>query len=59
VLCLRDKVTEEQVRARMQNQWSDAQKTAMSDYIIYNDGSTPLIRQVLSIHEKILIYAKM
>ena len=29
------------------------------DYIIYNDGSTPLIRQVLSIHEKILIYAKM
>jgi dephospho-CoA kinase len=56
---LRDKVTEEQVRARMQNQWSDAQKTAMSDYIIYNDGSTPLIRQVLSIHEKILIYAKM
>lgn len=56
---LRDNVTAEQVRARMQNQWSDAQKTAMSDYIIYNDGSTPLIRQVLSIHEKILIYAKM
>ncbi|MEZ5015292.1 MAG: dephospho-CoA kinase [Chitinophagales bacterium] len=54
----RDHITREQVLARMENQMDDTQKEALSDYIIYNDGSTPLIRQVLQIHEKLMAVVK-
>lgn len=49
----RDGLTEEEILARMHNQWSEELKIEMSDFVIYNDGSTPLIRQVLRIHEKL------
>jgi len=50
----RDGSTPEEIRARMRNQMSEAEKVERSDFIIYNDGSAPLIRQVLNIHEKLL-----
>ncbi|HMU69733.1 MAG TPA: dephospho-CoA kinase [Chitinophagales bacterium] len=50
----RDNTTEEQVRSRMANQMSEEEKLEKSDFILYNDGSAPLIRQVLNIHEKLL-----
>jgi dephospho-CoA kinase len=56
---LRDNVTAEDVKARMKNQWTDGIKVQMSDFVIYNDGATPLIRQVLNIHEKIIMFAEM
>ncbi len=56
---LRDHVTEEQVRARMQNQWSEEEKIVLSDFVIHNDGATPLIRQVLAIHEKIMLFSEL
>jgi dephospho-CoA kinase len=50
----RDKTTAESVRLRMNNQWSDEQKAALADYIINNDGISPLIPAILEIHKKLI-----
>lgn len=50
----RDNANEESVRQRMQNQWPDEQKAALADYILLNDGITPLIPGVLNIHKKLI-----
>lgn len=50
----RDGSNEEQVRAKMRLQWSDEQKAALADFVIYNDGQNLLIPQVLCIHKKLL-----
>lgn len=55
----RDHTTIAAVKERIANQWSEEEKINASDFIIYNDGSTPLIRQVLQIHEKLSALAKM
>ncbi|NPD44335.1 MULTISPECIES: dephospho-CoA kinase [unclassified Lentimicrobium] len=47
----RDDANEEDVLARMNNQWSDERKENAADYIIYNDGSQMLVPQVLKIHQ--------
>lgn len=49
----RDQIEETAVLARMDKQWPQAKKAGLSDFIIYNDGSIPLIPQVLSIHKKL------
>ena len=49
----RDGLSEEEILARIANQMPEEEKISLSDYVIYNDGSTPLIRQVLRIHEKL------
>ena len=46
----RDGMTEEEVRARMDKQMPDEEKIARADYIIYNDGQTSLVQQVVKIH---------
>ncbi len=46
----RDKTTKEAILARIANQWSDEEKLAQSDWVIYNDGNHGLIKQVLKIH---------
>lgn len=55
----RDNVTEEQVRDRIANQWSEEQKVALADYIIANNGEAALIPQVLNIHNQLLQTAKV
>ena len=50
----RDGATEEQVRARMANQLSEAEKVALADFVIVNDGTQALIPQVWRIHRAIL-----
>jgi dephospho-CoA kinase len=50
----RDLVDREEVLTRMQFQWKDEKKAAMSDFIILNDGSELVIPQVLRIHRKLL-----
>ncbi len=42
----RDSVTEEEVRARMANQWSDAKKQTLANYVVQNDGVQPLLPQL-------------
>ncbi len=50
----RDHRSREQVQAIESKQMSEAEKIKLSDYIIINDESEPVIPQVLNIHKKIL-----
>ena len=49
----RDGVTREQVEARLQAQWSDQQRHALSDFIIFADNKKALLPQVLDIIEAV------
>lgn len=48
----RDQVTREQVLARMNNQMSDEEKTKLADFVIINDGISPIIPQVMALHHQ-------
>lgn len=50
----RDNITQEAVIARMKNQMSDDDKIKLSNYIIYNDGTQSLIKQVLTLHNNFI-----
>ena len=50
----RDGVTEEQVMERISKQLTDEEKIKMADFIIINDGITPLLPQVWTLHQKFL-----
>ena len=49
----RDKVTKEEVLIRMGKQWSNEKKEALSDFIIYNDGKSPVLTQIEKIIKEI------
>lgn len=46
--------TEESVLAIMKKQFSDKKRMELADYVIYNDESRSVIRQVLEFHEKLV-----
>lgn len=48
----RDNISEDAVLARISNQLSEEEKVRVADFIIKNDGNTPLIPQVWEIHRK-------
>lgn len=50
----RDSVTEQQVRERISKQLSDEEKLQLADFVIINDGITPLLPQVWTLHQKFL-----
>lgn len=50
----RDKVTEEQVKARMDKQFTDEQKADKADFFIKNTENNSIILQVLELHQKFL-----
>lgn len=50
----RDNVSVEDVRKRMQHQLSQDKLSSMVDYTIVADNSTPLLPQVLNIHNQLL-----
>ncbi|TDQ07013.1 dephospho-CoA kinase [Pedobacter metabolipauper] len=50
----RDTVTTEQVKARMDKQFSDEIKQNMADYLITNNETESLILQVLELHQAFL-----
>jgi len=52
-ILLRDATTREAIQERMNNQWSDEKKIALSDYVIYNDDLLKAREQVLKIHQEI------
>ncbi len=49
----RDKVSEDQVLARMRNQWSDAQRTKEADFVINNEDKELLLPQIVTIDKKL------
>jgi dephospho-CoA kinase len=51
----RDGISEEKVRERMRNQWTDDKKAAMADFILKNDNRMLLIPVILNIHNKLKI----
>ena len=53
-LLLRDQISEEAIRERMNAQWTDEQKIPLADFIITNDGHRSLKEQVMKIHENFL-----
>jgi dephospho-CoA kinase len=50
----RDKMSEAEVRARMERQMPEEEKVKLADYIIYNDGKKGLVPQVMAIHQQLL-----
>jgi len=50
----RDKISRDQVKARMLKQWEQERKDEAADHIIYNDGQQLLIPQVLEIHRTLV-----
>ncbi|SOD14719.1 dephospho-CoA kinase [Pedobacter xixiisoli] len=50
----RDNVSEEQVLARMNKQFTDRQKLKLADYFIENNENKSIILQVLDLHEQFL-----
>ena len=50
----RDNVDRDAVLARMENQWSDTETTALADYIIENIDRSETQRQVARIHSELL-----
>lgn len=55
---LRNKITEEQVKDRIKRQMPESEKLRLADYVIENDGSKSLIRQVLDLHQTLLNRSK-
>lgn len=47
--------TEEDIRKIMDQQWNEQKKTALSDFVIKNDGTALVIPQVLRIHSTLLV----
>lgn len=45
----RDGASRDDVMRRLRNQWPDERKIPLSDYVIFNDGARPLIRQVMDV----------
>lgn len=54
----RDRMSEDEVRSRMRLQWSNEQKISLSDFVIVNDDSSPVIPQVMDIHSRLLEMAE-
>lgn len=48
----RDRVSKDEVVARIKNQMSEDQKVKLSDFIINNDGKQPLIPQIMQYLQK-------
>jgi len=51
---VRDGATEQQVQERINKQLSDEEKLQLADFVIVNDGITPLLPQVWTLHQKFL-----
>lgn len=49
----RDNISREKVLERIRNQMPDEEKAELSDYVIVNDGTESLIKQVLTIIEQL------
>ena len=48
----RDKVSEAEIKARIESQMSEDDKMKLSDSVIYNDQEHSLIEQIMALHQK-------
>ncbi len=55
----RDGLSRRDVLARMENQWSEESKAAMSDFVVSNSDTDLAIPQVLAIHNELLEKSKI
>jgi dephospho-CoA kinase len=46
----RDRVNREEVLLRMKNQWDSNRKATLADYLVQNDGNSPVLPQVLRLN---------
>lgn len=53
-LLKRDNTTKSKIKSIMKNQWSDADKVKLSDFVIDNTSLKNMEQQVLKIHQQIL-----
>ena len=51
----RDNVSEDEVKARMQNQWPEKRKIKQADFVVINDGKNDLQNQVSTIHNALQV----
>ncbi|MCC6186407.1 MAG: dephospho-CoA kinase [Chitinophagaceae bacterium] len=51
----RDNISEEAVLARMSKQMNEDEKMSRCDYIILNNNNSPIIDQVLALHQKLML----
>ncbi len=54
----RDAMDEHAILDRMKNQWSDSEKKKLADFVIYNDDITPVLLQVMDIHNRLITQAR-
>lgn len=50
----RDKISEEKVKERMNNQFPEEKKLSLADFVINNDIDSMILPQVLELHERLL-----
>ena len=53
----RDKISIEEINKRMLQQIDDNIKMKLCDFVIYNDDSQLIVKQVLDIHKKFLVFS--
>ena len=54
----RDGVSDKDVLARMQNQWSEEKLISLASFVIVNDDYHLIIPQVLKIHDRLIVKSK-
>ena len=54
----RDSSSEKKIKAIIKNQWPDEDKIERSDYVIYNDTLEDTLKQVLTLHKKLVKRAR-
>ncbi|WP_298514711.1 dephospho-CoA kinase [uncultured Kordia sp.] len=57
-LLQRDQTTREAIQSRINNQWDDAKKIALSDYVIHNEDLEKAKTQVAKIHHEISLLSQ-
>jgi dephospho-CoA kinase len=50
----RDGSSKKKIKAIMKNQWTDEDKIKLSDHVIYNDDLEEVLKQVKSLHKKLV-----
>ena len=48
----RDKVSSEQVVARINSQWSDRQREQKADFVIHNSNKDMILKRVVDLHKQ-------
>ena len=58
-LMQRDGWSEDEIKSRMTNQWPQEEKLRRADFIILNDGKSPVIPKVWAIHHQLLKHSSL